>query len=231
MPNMGIIMPNMGIKKPASRKSPSAPASRRKSGPGKVGVAAALFSATQQKVLALLFGQPDRSYLTTEIIARCGGGSGGVQRELARLAASGLVQVERVGRQAHYRANTASPVFPELTALVRKTVGLVDPLRQALQPLSDRIALALVYGSVARGEAKASSDVDLLVVSDELMPEDLYRVLSAVEEQISRPVHPTLMKRLEFERRRSQEGSFVQRVLGGPVEWLMGGPDADRRAR
>jgi predicted nucleotidyltransferase len=112
----------------------------------------------------------------------------------------------------------------ELVALVRKTVGLVDPLRLALHPLRDRIELALVYGSVAKGEAKAGSDVDLLVVSNELTSEDLYRVLSPVEQQLSRPIHPTLLKRSEFERRRAQSGSFVQRVLGEPVEWLMGGP-------
>jgi predicted nucleotidyltransferase len=191
-----------------------------------VGIASALFSATQQKVLGLFFGQPDRSYLTTEVIARCGGGSGGVQRELARLTASGLLEVERVGRQAHYRANTASPVFAELAALVRKTVGLVDPLRLAVSTLADEVVLALVYGSVARGEAKASSDVDLLVVSDSLQLEDLYRALAGAERQLSRPIHPTLMTQREFQKRRSEAGSFVQRVLGGPVEWLIGGPDA-----
>ncbi len=232
MPNMGIIMPIMGMKKsiPGTKRS----GGKRGAGANAVlktpvGIASALFSGTQQKVLGLLFGQPDRSYLMTDIIARSGGGSGGVQRELARLAACGLVEVERVGRQSHYRASAASPVFAELVALVRKTVGLVDPLREALHPLRGRIELAFVYGSVARGEAKASSDVDLLIVSDELNPEDLYRVLSPVEQQLSRAIHPTLLKHGEFERRRAQSGSFVQRVLGGQVEWLIGEPGADRR--
>jgi predicted nucleotidyltransferase len=226
MPNMGIVMPYMGISATRARKKVvrSAPADRAEQSSGSI--AAALFSATQQKVLGLLFGQPGRSYLTTEIIARCGGGSGGVQRELARLTAAGLVCVERVGRQAHYRVNAASPVFAELAALVRKTVGLTDPLRSALQPLADQIELALVYGSVARGEAKASSDIDVLVVSDSLQPEDLYRAFAKVELQLSRPIHPMLMHRREFQRRRSEKGSFVQRVLGDQVEWLLGGVDA-----
>lgn len=148
-----------------------------------------------------------------------------MQRELARLTASGLVQVERVGRQAHYRANSASPVFAELVALVRKTVGLVDPLRTALAPLAEKIEVAFVYGSVARGEAKASSDVDLLVVSDVLQLEDLYRALVETEQQLGRPVHPTLMTTREMQKRRSEPDSFVQRILGGPIEWLIGGPD------
>ncbi len=218
-------MPNMGIKKshPVGRATASPHPGRKE--PASVSVASALFSATQQKVLALLFGQPDRSYLTTEVISLCGGGSGGVQRELARLTASGLVQVERVGRQAHYRANASSPVFAELVALVRKTVGLVDPLRIALAPLAEKIELAFVYGSVARGEARASSDVDLLVVSDVLQPEDLYRVLAETERQLGRPVHPTLMTTREFRKRRAEPGSFVRRILGGAVEWLIGASD------
>jgi predicted nucleotidyltransferase len=219
-------MPNMGI----TRKGPQARTSPTQRIDSSVGSAAAWFSSTQRKVLGLLFGNPGRSFLTTEIIARAGGGSGGVQRELARLTASGLVQVERVGRQAHYRVNVASPVFEELFGLVRKTVGLVDPLRAALAPLQDRIVLALVYGSVARGEAKAESDVDLLVVSDELTSEHLYTALAPVEEQLSRPVQPKLMRSLEFERRKKEEGSFVQRVLGAELEWLIGKPDGDSRA-
>lgn len=224
MPNMGIVMPNMGILKSPPQGTSVASTDHGRKGSSH-GVASALFSATQQKVLGLLFGQPDRSYLTTEVISLCGGGSGGVQRELARLTASGLVQVERVGRQAHYRANAASPVYAELVALVRKTVGLVEPLRTALNPLADKIEVALVHGSVARGEARASSDVDVLVVSDALQPEDLYRSLANAEHQLSRPIHPTLMTTREFQKRRSEPGSFVQRVLGGSVEWLIGGPD------
>jgi predicted nucleotidyltransferase len=231
MPNMGIVIPKMGIKKFESASRGGASGRRPAKLPAAPGIADTLFSGTQQKVLALLFGQAGRSLLASEIIARAGCGSGAVQRELARLTASGLVLVERVGRQTHYRANESSPVFAELVALVRKTVGLVDPLRSALLPLAGRIHAALIYGSVARGEAKADSDIDLLVVSDELQLEDLYRVLAAVEQALSRPIHPTMLKTDEFDRRRSQSGSFVRRVLKAPVEWLIGGPDADSGAR
>ena len=90
----------------------------------RISLADALFTATQQRVLALLFGEPDRSFYTSELIARIGAGSGAVQRELKRLAGSGLVTVKRIGNQKHYQANPDSPVFEELCCLVRKTVGL-----------------------------------------------------------------------------------------------------------
>lgn len=188
-------------------------------------IASALFSTTQRKVLGLLFGRPDKSFLTTEIIALCGGGSGGVQRELAKLRGSGLILVNRVGRQAHYRANPQSPVFAELSSLIRKTVGLMDPLRDALVPLESRIGIAFVYGSVSCGEDGVGSDVDVLVVSDSLELEELFRALGKAEEELGRSVHPLLMRRHEFEKRHSEPGSFIQKVLAGPVMWLMGDSD------
>src|SRR5688500_9817915 len=100
-------------------------------------LADALFAKVQQRVLGVLFGNPGRSFYANEIIARARSGTGAVQRELARLEASGLVTVNRVGKQKHYQANPASPVFDELRSLVIKTVGLVDVLRAALAPVSD----------------------------------------------------------------------------------------------
>ena len=103
--------------------------------PKRTSLADALFSATQQRVLGYLFGQPERSFFATELIRLAGGGSGGVQRELARLADSRLVTVTRVGTQKHYQANPKSPIFAELCAIAQKTVGLAEPLRKALAPL------------------------------------------------------------------------------------------------
>jgi hypothetical protein len=113
-------MPNMGM------KAKTVPLPRRTS------LTDALFSATQQRVLAFLFGQPERSFFATELIGLVGAGSGAVQRELARLAQSSLVTVTRIGTQKHYQANPKSPIFAELCAIVRKTVGLAEPLREAL---------------------------------------------------------------------------------------------------
>src|SRR5690242_21833434 len=131
-------------------------------------LADALFTTTQQRVLGALYGQPQRSFTVTELIASTGAGSGAVQRELAKLTASGLLTVRPIGNQKHYQANPAAPIHGELVAILQKTVGLAEPLRDALQPLAKRIALAFVFGSVAKGSDTARSDIDLMVVSAHL---------------------------------------------------------------
>src|SRR5476651_234468 len=128
----------------------------------------ALFSKVQQRVLALIFGQPDRSFYMSEIIRNVDSGTGAVERELSRLQRSGLVSVERIGNQKHYRANHQSPIFAELQSIVIKTVALTEPLRKSLEPYSDEIKVAFVYGSVAKGSDTVRSDIDLMVIGDEL---------------------------------------------------------------
>jgi len=185
-------------------------------------LASALFSSTQQRVLGLLFGQPERSFFATEIIARLGAGSGAVQRELSKLADCGLLTVLMVGNQKHYQANRESPIYAELCALIRKTVGLAEPLRQALEPALPEIELALVYGSVAKGSATASSDIDLLLVSDTLTLEEVFRRLAGAESALGREINPTLYTADEFSRRLRNHNSFLARVLAEPVLLLKG---------
>src|SRR3977135_1315721 len=127
----------------------------------------ALFSKVQQRVLALIFCQPERSFYTSEIMRKGQSGTGAVERELSRLQRSGLVSVERIGNQKHYRANHESPIFEELQSLIIKTVGLTEPLKKSLEPYSDTIKTAFVYGSVAKGQDTARSDIDLMVIGDE----------------------------------------------------------------
>src|SRR5215831_21166742 len=117
----------------------------------------ALFSKVQQRVLALIFAHPERSFYTSEIVRNVHSGTGAVERELSRLQRSGLVSVERIGNQKHYRANRQSPIFEELHSLVLKTIGLRDPLRDSLAPYADKIKIAFVYGSVAKGSDRAKS--------------------------------------------------------------------------
>lgn len=188
-------------------------------------LADALFSGTQQRVLGLLFGQPERSFYATELIKLAGAGSGAVQRELARLAQSGLVTVQPVGNQKHYQANPESPIFAELCGMVRKTVGLAEPLRAALAPLVGRIEAAFVYGSVAKRQDTASSDIDLMVLSEGLSYADLYAALETVSAQLGRTVNPTILSRQELARRVQQGEAFITRVLAQPKVWLMGGED------
>ena len=186
------------------------------------GLAEALFSATRQKVLGLVFGQPWRDFSISELIELAGAGSGGVQREMKRLADSGLVTVVPMGRQRRYRANASSPIYEELCAIVRKTIGPADLLRAALEPLAPEISLALLYGSVASGTDTASSDVDLLVVSDSLTMEVLFSALEDVEATLGRPVQPTVYTTKEFQRRRDQGSPFLKNVLDGAHMVLWG---------
>ena len=182
----------------------------------------ALFPAVRQRVLAVLFGSPDRSFYANEIIALARSGTGAVQRELASLLAAGLVTVRDQGNQKHYQANAASPVFAELRGLVLKTVGLADVLRAALAPLAGQITMAFVYGSVARREDTAASDVDVLIVSDALGYAEVFGALESAAQTLGRTINPTLYTRAELARRRAQDNAFVTRVLDQPRIWLMG---------
>lgn len=116
----------------------------------------------------MLFGAPDRSFYTNEVIALAASGTGAVQRELANPSDSGLLTVSKQGNQRHYQANADAPVFTELRLLVLKTMGLADVLRHALSPLAAQINFAFVYGSVARQQDTAQSDVDVMIVSTSL---------------------------------------------------------------
>ena len=193
--------------------------------PQRTGLADALFSATQQKVLGYLFGQPDRSFYATELIGLVGAGSGGVQREIARLAACGLVTVVRVGNQKHYQANPESPIYTDLCAIVRKTFGLAEPLREALAPLADRIEAAFVFGSVAKREDTATSDIDLMMISDNLSYADVFTALETVSGHLGRRVNPTLYTRQDFTRRLAEGHAFVARLWAQPRIWLIGRED------
>lgn len=212
-------MPIMGTKQSVRRKP-------QPSGPCSLSLADALFSGTQQRVLALLFGQPGRSFYATELIGLAGAGSGAVQRELARLVQSGLVTVRPVGNQKHYQANAESPLFAELCGIVQKTVGLAEPLRSALLPLSSQIHAAFVFGSVAKRQDTAASDIDLMVISDTLGYSDLFAALEEASQRTGRPVNPTILTRKELAKRVKSDNAFVTRVLSQPKIWLIGGDDA-----
>ncbi|MDP2829033.1 MAG: nucleotidyltransferase domain-containing protein [Sulfuricellaceae bacterium] len=176
----------------------------------------------QQRVLGVLFGNTGRSFYANEMIALAGSGTGAVQRELARLAAAGLVTVSRVGNQKHYQANSAAPVFEELRGLVLKTSGLADVLHAALSPLAAQISTAFIFGSVAKGQDTAASDIDLMVVSDSLTYADIFAAVEAAADRLGRPVNPSVYSRQELGQRIEQGNAFIQRVLAQPKLWLIG---------
>jgi predicted nucleotidyltransferase len=189
-------------------------------------VGSALFGKTRRAVLGLLYARPDEVFYLRQITREVRAGQGAVQRELQRLVEAGILLRETRGREIHYRANRACPVFGELHGLVLKTVGLADVLRGALTPLHDNIRLAVVYGSQAAGTATSASDVDLLVVgtAEEIA---LHKAIAQAEIHLARTVSYTLLSPREFARRRRERGGFVARVLGGPTIPILGSPDGD----
>ena len=214
-------MPKMGSKLPEMGRAATIPHS-----PRQASLADALFSTTQQRVLALLFGQPDRSFYATELIRLVGSGSGAVQRELARLEHSSLVTVRRLGNQKHFQADSGSPLFSELCGIVQKTIGLAEPLRAALAPLAPNIIAAFVFGSVAKKRDTALSDIDLMVISDTISHAELYALLEPVAARLGRVVNPTVYTRKQLAKRRQEDAAFIKRVLAQPKVWLIGSDDA-----
>src|SRR5712672_796236 len=186
------------------------------------GVADALFTKVQQRVLAVLFGNHARSFYANELIALACSGSGAVQRELSQLQAAELVTVRRVGNQKHYQANASAPIFDELRSLVLKTSGLVDVLRAALAPLAAQIDQAFVYGSVAKGTDTAKSDIDLMVISDKMAYADLFSALEPATNRLQRTVNPTVYSRMEIDKRIRDGNAFARRVLAQPKLWVIG---------
>jgi predicted nucleotidyltransferase len=189
---------------------------------GALSLSNALFSKVQQRVLALIFGQPDRSFYMSEIMRSVRSGTGAVERELSRLQRSGLVSVERIGNQKHYQANRQSPIFTELQGLVIKTVALTEPLRTSLEPYADEIRAAFVYGSVARNTDTARSDIDRMVIGDALSYSELYTALQNVEDALHRKVSPTFLSIKDWRRKASEKGSFISKVNGLPKIFVIG---------
>ena len=191
----------------------------------------ALFSSAQARLLAWLFGQPERWFHVNELLRLTGLGSASLQRELARLDAGGLVATERVGNLRRFRADERSPVYAELVSLVRKTLSVVPTLRSALAPLQEHIELALVFGSVARQTDRGGSDIDLLIVSDTVTVGEILPLTIDAEAVLGRKVNSTCYTPAEFERRQAEPDSFVNRVLAQPTLVLWGEVNEPAAAR
>ena len=181
-----------------------------------------LFSGVQQKVLALLFGNSDRSFYTNEIAKLRKTGRGALQRELERLTSSGLITMTLSGAQKHYKANKNSPIFAELRGIVLKTFGLSDVLKIALLEHASAIRLAFIYGSVAKGTDTAASDIDVMVIADGLSYSLIFEALTKAEETLGRKVNPTLYSPAEFSKKIESDNHFVIRVLDQPKIILIG---------
>ena len=184
----------------------------------------ALFGKTRRSVLALLYSHPDESFYLRQIARFVEGGQGGVQRELQRLSSVRILSRYVRGRTAFYQANRECPIFPELHSLVLKTAGVVEVLRAALAPLADRISVAFVFGSVARSEPKAASDIDLLVVGPVSFGA-VAEAVSGIQSRLARDVNPTVYDSVDFGRRLAKGEHFVTAVVDGPKLFVIGTDD------
>jgi len=187
-----------------------------------IGVGETLFGKTQRALLALFFTRPDEAFYLRQIVRTAGIGLGTVQRELARWVAAGLLVRTQRGNQVYYQANAESPVFEELKSLAVKTAGVADVLRKALAALAERIAVAFVYGSLAKGTAKVGSDVDVLVIGDADFGE-VVSALQSAQNTLGREVNPSVYSEEDFRAKCQAKQHFVTSVLNAPKVFLVGG--------
>lgn len=202
---MGTIIPNM------NKKS--------------INISDALFSKVRQRVLGLLYGQPDNDFHTNEIIRKTQTGTGSVQRELEKLTAAGLVISKQVGNQKRYQANRDNPLFEELQSIALKTFGLADVIRQVLQPESARIQIAFIYGSIAKSEDTAISDIDIMLIGDKLTYADVFHLLLNAEEQVGRKINPTIYTPTEWTRKLNADNHFLLQVIQQSKIFIIGTED------
>lgn len=214
IPRMGGMLPNMGRMSMDDQSSlPDLPS---------LGIARSLFSEVQLKVLALLFGQPGRAFQMSELISLVGSGVGAVHRVVKRFVKSGLVNESVMGKTKFYLANADSPVFTELHGLVMKTVGLTIPLQSALASCIESVYSAFIYGSVARSADHASSDIDIMIIGENLSYTDILNATQSVEVQTGRTVNVKILSQQEWKKKLLDRNPFIERILNQPMIFLKG---------
>jgi predicted nucleotidyltransferase len=180
-----------------------------------------LFGAYRRQILSLLLLRPDESFYVREIARLTGVPVGSLHRELKLLTQAGLLVRSNAGNQVRYQADRDCPIYQELAGIFRKTTGLADVVRELLSPLTNRIAVALIFGSVAQGTAKATSDIDLLAVGSVSFPA-VVEACHRGRERLGREVNPVVMTKASFQAKQRQRDRFISRVLAEPKIFLIG---------
>jgi predicted nucleotidyltransferase len=199
-------------------------------------LAALLFGAYRRDALALLLLHPEVSLHLREIARATGKAPGTLLRELNRLADAGVLTRKPIGNQVHFQADTRCPIYEDLRSLLKKTVGAVDVLREALAPLADQIHTAFVYGSIARGDERPGSDLDLMIVGEAKFAA-VVQALGQAQEALQREINPNLFPLREFRRKLTAGEPFLERVLADKKLFVIGGDDdlgklaTDRKAQ
>lgn len=187
-------------------------------------LASLLFGSYRRAVLTLLLLRPEESLHVREIARATGKPAGTLVRELNALAEAGVLARKRVGNQVHFQANPACPIYEDLRNILKKTVGVADVLREALAPLAPRIRAAFVYGSIARGDERAGSDIDLMVIGEVKFAE-VVGALAPAQEALRREVNANVYPALEFRKKTAAGEPFLKRVLADRRIFVVGGED------
>jgi len=188
---------------------------------------ALLLGRTRLAILSLLLTRPDRRLYLRQIIRLLGAGQGAVQRELARLVRAGILLKTREANLAYFQANRGSPVFEELRMLVQKTAGIAGLVRTALVPLAGSIERAFLYGSVARGDERSESDVDLMIIGD-VSFFDVVSAVSPLQETLGREINSTVFTEVEYAKRLGDNDHFLTQIEAAPQIEILGGSDDSR---
>jgi predicted nucleotidyltransferase len=181
-----------------------------------------LSSRVKAEIFRLLFRRPDAELHLRELTRQTGLTVGTVRQELQRLTRLGITEARKDGNRICYRANPKHPLYPDLRNLVLKTSGLADVLGEALE--HPGIRLAFVFGSIARNEDRAHSDVDLMVIGD-ITLRQLTKLLSGVSARIGREINPHAMNAEEFTRRKKARDHFITTVLAAPKLFVKANDD------
>ena len=203
MPDLGIIMPVMGMTKYDGR------------------LASVLFNKTRRGVLALLYGRTDEAFYVNQIMQSLGSGSGAVQRELRLMTESGIALRTRTGNMVYYQANAKCPIFNELKNIVRKTFGVADVIRESLATSADKIRAAFIFGSVAGSTDNRASDIDIMIIGD-ITFDEVSSAVSQAEETIQREINPVVYPVAEFRRKIKDNQHFLKTVLEDEKIFIIG---------
>jgi predicted nucleotidyltransferase len=194
------------------------------------------FGSYRRKVLSLLLLHPGVHFHLREIARATHTQPGTVRRELSLLTRAGLLERDVQGNQVRFRANESYPIYEELRSILKKTTGVADQLRAALAPLTDSIVVAFIYGSIASGQERPNSDIDLMIVGD-VRFEDVIRLIHPYQEELRREINPHVYTAAEFKRKARENNSFIVRILKLPKISVTGDLDElgklgeDRKAK
>ena len=189
-------------------------------------ISRALFGKVRREVLALFYSDTDALFNVNEVIRNLNLGTGAVHRELNGLAEAGILEKLKVGNQIRFKANSDCAVFNELKALIQKTAGTLQSVKDALYPFRDAIQFAFIYGSCATGDMKPESDIDLMIVGNV----DMVEILTALHEprmNLKREINASVFESEVFSERLKQEG-FIRRISTGEKVLLIGTEDEFR---